>query len=258
MKFILLVLVFLSAALLPAQKVRVLTVQECVDIALEKDISIALRINVDKGNIEDLPRLADFIVEKGWADTKKITPYIAPVEDFSCINYEDCLPHNVLIKRVFELMDTHENMKKIYMFGWHGIDTLTSFVVKGKLLPPQFKNCEAETNGFYFDLYGDIYVCGESVGKKEFSIGKFIPELKFDEDKLHKWRNRSILSIPECVDCDVSILCGGGCGIGALQEKGILNSPQCKPVKEALELGFNYYYSDILKRGNKLSNKSNI
>lgn len=45
MKFILLVLVFLSAAVLPAQEVRVLTVQECVDIALENNYNLKLQHN---------------------------------------------------------------------------------------------------------------------------------------------------------------------------------------------------------------------
>jgi len=49
MRFILLVLVFLIAAVLPAQEVRVLTTQECINIALENNYNLKIQHNdVDK------------------------------------------------------------------------------------------------------------------------------------------------------------------------------------------------------------------
>ncbi len=220
-----------------------------IDKTLEK-IPVVLRVNVDKENIENLPKFADFIIEKGWED-KNFHAYISPVKSVFGMNYSFCLPDYKILENLFEYLDKYPQVEKVFSLeGWQGADSISRLLKKGELFPPQFKNCEANIDMLAFDLYGDVYTCLELVGRKEFSIGKFYPELNFNEN-LKKWRNRSIFTIPECRECNVNILCGGGCAALALEEKGSLYSNYCKPVKKALELSISHYFPKLKALGEK-------
>ncbi|GAB6152269.1 hypothetical protein JCM17380_10190 [Desulfosporosinus burensis] len=70
-------------------------------------------------------------------------------------------------------------------------------------------------------------------------------QLKAEEVK--EWQERSVLTIPECQDCEVGLICGGGCGAVAKDRLGKVRAPDCHPIKELLTIGINYYGDDILK-----------
>jgi len=220
-----------------------------IDKALEK-IPIVLRVNIDRENVENLPKFADFIIEKGWTD-KNLHAYISPVKSVFGMKYSFCLPDYKILENVFEYLDQYPQMEDVFSLeGWQGADSISRLLKKGELFPPQFKNCEANIDMLAFDLYGDAYTCLELVGRKEFSIGKYYPEMNFNKN-LKKWRNRSIFTIPECKECNVNILCGGGCAALALDKKGSLYSNHCKPVKKALELSISHYFPKLKALGEK-------
>ncbi|MFQ6021047.1 MAG: radical SAM protein, partial [Candidatus Aenigmatarchaeota archaeon] len=219
-----------------------------IDAAIENNIRIAIRVNVDSNNINNLPELANFIIEKGW--DKRIFSYIAPVRQFSCKNYTFCIPEYETLAKISRIYEKYKQTKVLTLGGWQGIDTLISLSIYGKLFPPQFKNCEANVNMYAFDLYGDIYTCLSVCGNKEFSIGKFYPKLKINKSKLNSWRKRTVLKIPECRNCKFSLICGGGCPLLAFYKKGSMNKPYCKPIEEALKIGFSLYFKGDLG-GNK-------
>ena len=64
-------------------------------------------------------------------------------------------------------------------------------------------------------------------------------ELK--EDLIEEWEERDVLSISECTNCSVRLACGGGCAAIAKSRTGKLHSPDCRPIKELLELGISLY-----------------
>jgi len=220
-----------------------------IDKTLEK-IPVVLRVNVDKENLENLPKLADFIIEKGWNENN-LHAYISPVKSVFGMKYSFCLPDYKILEGVFEYLNKYPKMEEVFSLeGWQGADSISRLLKKGDVFPPQFKNCEANIDMLAFDLYGDVYTCLELVGRKEFSIGKFYPKLDFNEN-LKKWRDRSIITVPECKECSVNILCGGGCAALALEENGSLYSNHCKPVKKALELSISHYFPKLKALGEK-------
>jgi len=72
-------------------------------------------------------------------------------------------------------------------------------------------------------------------------VGTYFPEVKFYEDKTKDWKTRSILEIEECKNCPVGVVCGGGCGVISYEKTGKVLSPNCKPVKEIMDIGIRYY-----------------
>jgi len=63
-----------------------------------------------------------------------------------------------------------------------------------------------------------------------------------------EWERRDVTAISECSNCSVQLGCGGGCGSVAKNRTGKACSPDCRPVKELLELGMSQYFGqDALK-----------
>jgi len=221
---------------------------EGVEFALANKTNIMIRVNVDSQNVDTLPELASFFIDRGWIDSDMVFLYLCPVSDFSCSGYKHCVPDLELINKIFEIYSSHEHTKVISLFrSWPGIDTLVNLLDKGLLSPPAFKNCEAHIDTLALDLYGDIYACIESCGQKQFSVGRFLPELDIDQDELRKWRNRTILNDPECSDCDVNLICRGGCAFQAYYEKGSISAHVCSPIKEILEQALKHYLPELVK-----------
>ena len=67
-----------------------------------------------------------------------------------------------------------------------------------------------------------------------------------NEEKISEWEDRDVLSINECKDCPVQLACGGGCASVAKNKTGSIHKPDCRPVKELLELGIGIYFKDIV------------
>jgi uncharacterized protein len=111
----------------------------------------------------------------------------------------------------------------------------------GKLPDPLFDACPGCKTEWAFDYTGSIYSCTATVGKKEEKIGTFYPNVWLDESKVEEWEERDILSIEKCKDCSIQLACGGGCASIAKNTCGNLLSPDCRPVKELLELGISLY-----------------
>jgi uncharacterized protein len=109
---------------------------------------------------------------------------------------------------------------------------------------PNFDSCPAAKSEFVFDGSGKIYGCTASCGRDGYEIGEYFPEVRFYPEKIGDWKKRNILEITECRDCPVGVVCGGGCGVVSNEKNGKILSPNCKPVKEIMDLGI-LYHKDV-------------
>ena len=114
---------------------------------------------------------------------------------------------------------------------------------EGKLPDPLFDSCPGTKTEWAFDYTGKIYSCTATVGKKGEELGEFFPLITLNDDLVCEWQNRDVLSIEECGKCELRLACGGGCGSVAKNASGKLNSPDCRPIKELLELGISHYFN---------------
>jgi uncharacterized protein len=64
---------------------------------------------------------------------------------------------------------------------------------------------------------------------------------------IYQWASRDVTSIEACKNCSVQLACGGGCGSVAKNRNGSVLSPDCRPIKELLEIGFRAYFAEELK-----------
>ena len=214
-----------------------------IDACLEQGIDINLRMVVDKENIDNLPELARFAIDKGWTTSPYFKTQIGRnYELHHCQSSPDKLFSRVsLYENLYELIKQHPYIVDFYKPAY----SISKFLSENGSLPePLFDSCPACKSEWAFDYTGHIYSCTATVGKADESLGTFFPEVSKKEDMINAWESRDVTAISECNSCNLQLACGGGCGSVAKNRTGNVCSSDCRPVKELLELGFSSYFEN--------------
>jgi uncharacterized protein len=214
-----------------------------IDACLERNIDINLRMVADRGNINNLPDLAMFAIEKGWTKSSYFKTQIGRnYELHHCQSAPDKLFDRVsLFETIFELTKEHPYILEFYKPAY----SISKFLFENGTLPdPLFDACPACKTEWAFDYTGNIYSCTATVGKSDESLGSYYPSVSVKTAIVSQWESRDITSIPGCKECSVQLACGGGCGSVAKNRTGAICSQDCRPVKELLEFGFSAYFEN--------------
>ena len=215
-----------------------------IDACLQVNIDVNLRVVIDKENIDNLPDLARFAIDKGWTKSNYFKTQIGRnYELHHCQSSPDKLFDRIsLYESIFGMTKNHPHITEFCKPAY----SVSKFLAEnGELPDPLFDSCPACKTEWAFDFTGKIYSCTATVGKADEFLGTFYPDIDRREDIIEQWEARDITSIPECKECSVQLACGGGCGSIAKNRTGNICSPDCRPVKELLELGFNAYFETI-------------
>lgn len=214
-----------------------------VDLLLENQIPVNLRMVVDRQNISNLPDLAKFAIGKGWTSSALFKTQLGR-------NYElhECQANQQKLYSRLELyQDLYALLKEFpYISEFHRpAFSISKFLFEqGEMPAPLFDACTGTKTEWAFDFTGNIYACTATVGKHGESLGTFYPEVGKDAEAVEEWQERDILSITKCQSCNLSLICGGGCASMAKNYNGSLNSHDCRPVSELLGLGIAHYFNE--------------
>ena len=214
-----------------------------VDSCVTNNLTVNLRMVIDKENIENLADLAQFAIDKGWTSSPFFKTQIGRnYELHHCQSAVDKLFSRVsLYEKLYTLTKQHPHILEFYKPAY----SISKFLSENGSLPdPLFDSCPACKTEWAFDYTGHIYPCTATVGKSDESLGTFYPEIKQVKELVDAWESRDVVSIPECKECSVQLACGGGCGSVAKNINGTVCSTDCRPVKELLELGFAAYFNE--------------
>lgn len=214
-----------------------------VDACLENGLPVNLRMVIDKENIDNLPEFARFAIEKGWTSNPLFKTQIGRnYELHHCQSTPDKLYTRLaLYEKIFELIRQYPYLEEFYKPAY----SVSRYLAEnGKLPEPLFDACPACKTEWAFDYTGRIYSCTATVGKTDEVLGTFYPVVSRNEQLISQWENRDVTTISGCKNCSVQLLCGGGCGSVAKNKTGSISSPDCRPVKELLELGFAAYFEE--------------
>lgn len=215
-----------------------------IDDALSRGIKVNIRVNVDNQNIDYLPKLADFIIEKGFCENENFSADLGLVYEYGCVGYRYCLSEVQALERIFELRRKFPQMKVLGLKPWSMVNVVLGVIREKKALTPRFAYCGANTSTFCFDLYGNIFACIDGVGMDDFKVGRFYPKLIVDQNKLKTWR-RTIFDNPKCALCRYALACGGGCAFHTILAHRSLSDPVCPEAEKLLHLVFKYYYPHL-------------
>lgn len=217
-------------------------IMDGVEYALQSDYRINLRTVVDKTNIRELPKLAEYCNKRGFLDypsTLFETTLGRNYELHSSGGEVQLLNRYDMWLEFYKLAKEYPILKKYHRPSFHGM----RFVSENSSLPlPVFDGCPAGKKEWAFDSNGDIFGCTASVGVGRYKMGNYLNETDItDEEQLNQWQERDVLTIEECKNCPVNLSCGGGCGVIAANQTGKIHSTDCRPVKELIGLGAAYY-----------------
>lgn len=188
--------------------------------ALSKDVEVAIRINTDIKNINSIITLFEELDRNNVLNYKKLNIYSMPVDtgekDFELYNgnyVSRCTNefNKEFLKQIYKLINENPLLSKLKYQNSKYEKALKISIGKKELIPFEIIFCGSQSNMLVFDPYGDLYTCWEVVGRKEFCVGQFAPQLSIDEKKISLWRNRNILTNKICSRCKYALLCGGGC-----------------------------------------------
>ncbi len=214
-----------------------------INSALEAGIPINLRAVIDKENLPHLPELAQFAVDQGWTGRSNFKTQLGR-------NYElhYCQENAAkLYDRLSMYEDLYELIKNnpVVMEFHRPAFSISRFLFdNGDMPDPLYDSCPGCKTEWAFDYSGNIFSCTATVGKPGESLGTFYPEITAREEAIEAWQERDVTTIPECLNCELRLACGGGCASAAKNRTGTLNSPDCRPVKGLLTLGLSLYFNE--------------
>ena len=213
-----------------------------IDKALEAGMPVNLRMVADRENIKWLPELSRFAIQKGWTRNPLFKTQIGRNYE---LHYCQDVPEKLMSRlelweQTAQLALQHPEIAEFHKPAF----SVSKFLSEnGELPAPLFDSCPGCKTEWAFDYTGRIYSCTATAGKTKEALGTFFPAVSLDKNSIQEWENRDTLSIAECRMCNLQLACGGGCASVARNRTGRLNAPDCRPVKELLEMGMEYYFS---------------
>lgn len=219
-----------------------------IDTLLNLNIKVSVRVNTDLQNIDSVPELLEFMVKSGWVGNPYFTCNLSPVQDHALKkSYEYLLTEDELVARVLGMLKSipgSEEVFKLNMFRTLG--HIMSVIKRSSSIQPMLYYCEANNlENIVFGPDGYIYACTECMGSKELAIGEFKPALKLYGEAVKMWNGRNVLTLDECRECDIALLCGGGCAYSALKVNGNINKPVCNRARETIFAYLDYVRDEL-------------
>ncbi|MCQ4925809.1 radical SAM protein [Tissierella carlieri] len=198
-----------------------------IDIMLQKNHRIHIRMNICKENLEYVQALISFFESK-----------FSKFKDAIAFNFDVITQIKEIDKEYIFiwLKDNYKALSKVFRINAN-FNRCNIFMALGERKPVELRTnyCNSETTSRVFDPYGKVYSCMMTVGRDEEAIGYYSNSGGISINKESDILNRSILSIEECKDCKLSLLCGGGCAYEKYEVNKTVHAPNCDYIKRILE-----------------------
>ena len=191
---------------------------ENIGLALEKGVKVAVRVNTDRDNIDDIKKLNSMFDELHYNGNKLFSMYSARLQDYSEGE-----------KSEYKYLAQTEYVQKLdkldlgYICQDYGLSNkISSAINNGKPLLFRSTYCNSQTKGFVLDPLVYIYPCWEVVNRKEHRLGCYKgDEIIWNNEIMDMWR-KCILLEKDCIKCKYALLCSGGCPAARLKSNRCL------------------------------------
>jgi uncharacterized protein len=203
-------------------------IMNAAQLVLVHNIHVTFRVNATEG--DHLDYLLKDMEKRGLKD-KNFAFYITHTSDYGLQQFftDDvlCLHDEKkaigLIPELRAVVDDNGFKKHLFTY-----DTQQ----RQKILP-----CNSERRGQYvIDPFGDVYLCFFTAGQKELRAGSIGDKGTIAwQPPFYEVMARNPLDFAECQQCKLLPMCGGGCHIWALKQKGTYLAPYCGNTKEIAE-----------------------
>ncbi len=198
---------------------------------------VFIRIHTHPDRLASTKKLVDYLEAEKILGHPRVEVYFAPINSFPI---EQCSPADFAI-----FCDVFQNVaaktKRPPSLNLDFLDTVLE--MKTNKLLPKARYCSLGTDYHKLvDPLGDMYDCYEEAGHQERRIGKLANGklVYFPLKKTHS--RRTLINLPECLECRVALFCGGGCPNQARIQTGSLFKPYCLQNQEFIAQTLKAYY----------------
>lgn len=217
-----------------------------IEIALQQDVRVTVRINTDKIIFDQLENLYKTFQQLHFFDFKKFSMVSALLRNHHTTGTKD-----IQFMSMKEYFLSHKNVK--YKYGCqhqHIYKNILNVMLGKERMNFRTTYCSTQCNGYIFDPFGHIYPCWDFVGDPQHIIGYYNYKKIEINTKGKSWRNHDITKGDKCKFCKYAFLCGGGCLARATYSDGKFKNSDCNNfpiiIKEAVNRAFNEYKAHIV------------
>lgn len=203
-----------------------------VTMALDLGVSVDIRLNIDRNNIDLLPQLAREIIARGWDQYPHWTCYTAPIhvsKDNDKTERKSTYTSWGLDKALDELRVEFPELRVIDRPDDGLKNQARAIFASGGMPFHKGHYCGAHSSMYIFDAFGDLYACWERTGDQKIRIGHIEDDgtVELSPLVLNAWRSRGVADNPICRKCRYALHCGGGCAVLAEGRRGTLSANFC-------------------------------
>ena len=226
-------------------------IAENVTLALECGTKISLRMNVDRGNVVQLPELAEEFQRRGWTG-HRTSPPMSP---------RSTPPRTTWTSARRSIAGNSARQSPICSDGslqWPSSQPQTTacwqrtrmlFEKRSDPLPLLRSSfCGAHTTMYVIDPFADIYACWERTGEPATRIGAIAEDgtVRTNSALFNTWRRRNVTTNPVCRKCRYATYCGGGGAAYAEQQHGDMFTNFCDGFGKRFRENVAHAYADFV------------
>ncbi len=210
---------------------------------------VAIRVHMHPNRLQSAERLVERLDREGLLGHPQVYVYFSPLNDFTA---EQQSPEDLeIFRRIFQYVAAKSGRPPSHLMYMNGFLEMQ----KKKELPTT-RYCGLGSDSFYaVDPLGGIYQCYDEAGDLDRRIASFSGGKLEYFDLKKTYARRTLINVPECSDCSLSLFCGGGCPVRARITKGSIFEPYCQQNKEFVRQTLKaFYLRNAAKAGGKSSN----
>ncbi len=205
-----------------------------VNLLLNENLSVIVRINIDKENIARVDELLDVLAERidKHADLKIDFGQVSPFTDICKSIESDCYNNEQFADIMIPLYS------KVLARGFT-VNKMAAYPV------PRVNFCCVDyVNSFVVDNRGELYRCWNHVGNLKCSSGNVNDgdNLTLEKNYL-SWIQWNPIKHIKCRECNYLPICMGGCPDAMRNSND--KQPVCGAVKYNLDKVLNHYYEQL-------------
>lgn len=213
-------------------------VERCLDAGLE----VALCVTVGAEDLPSIPALRDLAAARGWLTRPGFQGQVAPAPEWSRAEEARSRREDQFVAPVLALWRADPELRRQFDFQlFRTLHHLLAAVEGGEQAAslPRFQHCDVDRGEVWtFASDGLLYLCPESAGDRRGAVGCYSPRYRLWRRRLSRWQNRSVLSLPECRECNIATFCGGGCAYAAARRFGTPAHGLCGDTPEIFKAYF--------------------
>jgi len=206
-----------------------------IELALQHDIKIKMRVNVNRDNLHRIKDLIDDIKARDLMKYKNYSYYFKAVNDYD--HPENPIQEHEIIDELLSIGFTAQEAIE-HQNQYSGLaDEIQKLMKKENY--PDFSPCYcgSEAGVMVIDPFGHVYPCTEIVTKEETTLGYVDQETGriIWNFARAKWRTRTSDLMASCQGCPYAFICRGGCGAKAMARYGSFSREDCGEHKEIFQ-----------------------